>query len=244
MRALLPLSLTAVLLVSGCASVQRQLLYFPTHDEPVHSLEAWTHEGRRIGLARPVPAPRNVWLLLHGNGGQAANRVYALPCFSPEDSVYILEYPGYGQRPGVPSLESLNATAREAYDLLRGQFPHLPVCVAGESIGSGPACTLTSLPHPPDKLVLVVPFDALKHVADAHLPWFPTSLLLRDNWNNIESLKNYTGPLDIFAAQGDETIPSRFARALAATKPQAVFHEIDGGHNDWSQAGRVRIRNP
>lgn len=245
MRLTLLLFATTVLLLGvGCATVQRKLLYHPTHDTPAKWLDEWMHNGQRIGFSRTVASPRNVWLLLHGNGGQAAYRGYALPCFSPEDSVYILEYPGYGQREGTPSRQNINAAAREAYELLREKFPTTPVCVVGESIGTGPACTLATHPRPPDKFVLIVPFAVLKEVADDHLPLLPTSLLLRDNWNNIEALKNYKGPLDIFAAKNDTIIPLRHAKALAASKPQTFFHEFEGGHNDWSNGDRVRIRNP
>ncbi len=246
MRPILQLLATMLLLLGvGCAAVQRKLLYHPTHDSTLpERLDEWSLNGRRIGFSRTVASPHNVWLLLHGNGGQAADRNYALPCFSPDDSVYILEYPGYGQRAGTPSLPGINAAAREAYDLLRAQFSDKPVCVVGESIGTGPACTLTMHPRPPDKLVLIVPFAVLKEVADDHFPLLPTSLMLRDNWNNIEALKNYAGPLEIFAAKGDTTIPIRHAQALAAAKSQTVFHTFEGNHNDWSHDGRVRIRHP
>src|ERR1700677_339820 len=99
--------------------------------------------------------------MAHGNGGQAAGRDYVLRRMSKEDSLYVLEYPGYGSREGSPSLESINRAASEAYQLLRSQHPNTPVCVLGESIGSGPACALALEKIPPDKIVLVVPFDTL-----------------------------------------------------------------------------------
>lgn len=241
---LLTLIAVVICLGVGCTTVQRKLLYHPTHDSQATRLEEWSHNGQLIGFCRPVTTSHNVWLLVHGNGGQAADRNYALPCFSPEDSVYILEYPGYGQRAGIPSLQSINVATREAYNLLRAQFPDKPVCVVGESIGTGTACTLATHPRPPDKLVLIVPFAVLKDVADDHFPLLPTGLMLRDNWNNIEALKDYAGPLEIFAATGDTIIPIRHAKALAATKPQTVFHEFAGGHNDWPNSGSVSIRNP
>lgn len=244
MRRLLWFSLASFALLIGCASSQRHMLYFPTHEDSAPGLAEWRHNDKVIGFARMVDHPRNVWLLLHGNGGQAAHRRYALPCFAAEDSVYILEYPGYGRREGYPSLAAINTAAREGYELLRTQFPTIPVCVAGESIGTGPGSFLATLSRPPDKIVLIVPFAVLKDVADEHYPFLPTSLLLRDNWNNVSSLQNYGGPLEIFAAKEDAIIPIRHARALAASKPKAVFHEIAGGHNEWSSGGRVTIRNP
>jgi hypothetical protein len=223
---------------------QRKLLYYPTHHQENHGLAEWRHDGQVIGFAREVPSPVNVWLMLHGNAGQASDRAYALPSFSNRDSVYILEYPGYGQRPGSPSMMALNAAARQAYELLRAQFPRTPVSVVSESIGSGPASVLATHRQPPDKVVLIVPFDTLPRVAAHHFPFLPTGLLVRDKWDNITALKGYAGPLEIFGARDDTIIPIAHARALAESKPGSKFHEIAEGHNDWAAPGRVVIRYP
>jgi uncharacterized protein len=116
--------------------------------------------------------------------------------------------------------------------------------VVGESIGSGPASILVLNPRPPAKIVLITPFDVLSRVASDHLPLLPVRLLLRDNWNNTEALRGYQGPLEIFAARDDEVIKIEHARALAASKPSAILHQIDGGHNQWSLLGQVAIRYP
>jgi pimeloyl-ACP methyl ester carboxylesterase len=231
-------------LVLGTALFQRKLLYYPSHHREQGGLSPWHHDGRLMGFAREVPSPENVWLLLHGNAGQASDRAYALPSFSERDSVFILEYPGYGERPGSPSLATLNGAALEAYGLLRARFPKTPVCVAAESVGSGPASILAKAPRPPDKIVLVVPFDTLARVAAHHFPYLPVSLILRDRWDNTAALKGYQGPVEIFGARDDSIIPVSHARALAQSLPAARFHEIAGGHNDWADKGRVVIRNP
>lgn len=228
----------------GCQAMVRSALFYPTHHAGDGGLTRWMHEDALIGFAREVPEPKNVWLMLHGNGGQAADRVYALGAFSPGDSVFILEYPGYGQRPGKPSRKNFDVAAFEAYELLRARFPGKPVCVAAESIGSGPAAMLGSASPQPDKLVFIVPFDDLKSVARDHVSFLPTSLMLAGSWNNVEALAAYQGPIDVFGARGDQVIDVRHAQALAASRPQAKFHLVHGGHNDWSHQADVRIRNP
>lgn len=243
-RLTLFLLLCLAALMLTLAACQRSLLYFPTHREGSNGLEAWRHQGELLGLARVVPSADNVWLLLHGNGGQASDRVYALPSFSRRDSVYIMEYPGYGQRPGAPSKKSIETAAKEAYLLLRETYPGTPVCVAGESLGSGAAAFLGTIQPPPDKIVLVVPFDKLSRVGQYHYPFLPVRLLLLDDWDNIKSLKGYQGRVEIFGARNDKVIPVTFAQSLAQSRPGTVFHEIEGGHNDWSTPGRVSIRNP
>ncbi|MDA7916400.1 alpha/beta hydrolase [Verrucomicrobia bacterium] len=233
-------AIVAITLGMGC--IQRKLLYFPTHHENTNGLSQWSHEDQVIGYARKVPAPKNVWLMLHGNAGQAAGRGYALPSFSEDDSVFILEYPGYGKRKGTPSMKSFNTAATEAYEILRSEYSDTPVCIAGESIGSGPSCFIASSINPPDKVVIVVPFDNMASVATEHVGSLLTTLLLRDKWDNINALKDYDGPLEIYGAKKDTVIPIHHARALAESRSQAKFHEIEGGHNDWSHGEKVKFR--
>jgi len=240
----LVLSLVGLAAIPACQVIQRKALFYPTHREDDGGLARWLSGGATIGFARQVANPENIWLMLHGNGGQAADRVYALGAFSTRDSVFIMEYPGYGARAGKPSRRAFDAAALEAYELLRATFPGKPVCVAAESIGSGPAATLARAPVAPDKLVFIVPFDNLKSVAKDHVRYLPVGLLLAASWDNVAALARYRGPVDVFGAESDEVIPVRHARSLAASRPQARFHLVPGGHNEWSRGGAVRIRNP
>ena len=228
----------------GCQSLVRSALFYPTHAAGDNGLARWMHDGAVIGYARAVADPDNVWLLLHGNGGQAADRTYALGRFSERDSVYILEYPGYGSRPGKPSRKAFDNAAFTAYEFLREQFPDKPVCVAAESIGSGPASMLVHAARPPDKFVFFVPFDDLQSVARGHAPGWLVGIMLRDGWNNVEALAGYAGPVEVYGAELDTIIPVEHARRLAASLPQAKFHLLPGGHNEWSRQTQVRARNP
>lgn len=234
----------SVMWLTGCTGIQRKFLFYPTHHNGDNGLTAWQAEGKTIGYSRQVTSPENVWLMLHGNGGQASHRTYAIPCFSERDSVFILEYPGYGARDGKPSRASFDAAATEAHLLLRKTFPNIPICVAGESIGSGPACTLATQSQPPNKIVLVVPFDNLTSVAAEHVSFLPVSWILEAKWDNTHSLSSYKGPVEIFGAEQDTVIPIDHAKKLAAAIPSAQFHSIPGGHNDWSRQSQVKIRNP
>jgi len=239
----------AVLLVStvmifGCHALVRKLLFYPTHHTSDQGLARWMNEGQLIGFVRQVNNPQNVWLLLHGNGGQAADRRYALHAFADSDTVFILEYPGYGQRSGKLSWASFDAAAREAYELLRAQFPGKPVCVATESLGSGAGATLAKLPQPPDKFVFITPFDDLKSLGREKMGWLPVGLMLAGSWDNVASMKGFRGPVDVFGAEHDEIIPVAHARRLAASIPQAKFVLVPGGHNDWARQPAVVIRNP
>ncbi len=197
---------------------QRSLLFFPAHLDVPTRLTPWVDANRTIGYCREVLGARTIWLMTHGNAGQAADRDYVLSRMSDQDSLYVLEYPGYGLREGRPCLESMNQAAAEAYRVLKSQHPDTSLCVVGESIGSGPACSLAEK-TPPDKIVLVVPFDSLESVASTRFFFLPVRLLLLDNWDNVDALRDYAGPVEIFGATGDTIIPIEHAKTLAAPVP-------------------------
>jgi pimeloyl-ACP methyl ester carboxylesterase len=232
-----------LLLALGCQAIQRKVLFFPSHHARDNGFTRWIREGATIGYAREVAQPRNVWLMLHGNGGQAADRQYAMYAFDAADSVYILEYPGYGERAGTPSRKAFDAAAREGYADLRARFPGKALCVLGESLGSGPASMLSREKPAPDKLVLIVPFDTIKSVARDHVKWLPTSLILMGTWDNVDALRDYKGPVEIFGAQNDEVIAVRHAQHLAQSLPQAQFHLVPGGHG-WGNQPEIRFHCP
>ncbi len=244
MRRIAAILLVLSVALPGCQAMQRRALFHPTHHTAENGLSRWVRQGEIIGFGREVPAPQNIWLMLHGNSGQAADRVYALGVFPADDTVFIMEYPGYGQRPGKPSRRSFDEAALAAYQDLRARFPGKRLCVAAESIGSGPAATLASAVPAPDKLVFIVPFADIRDVGRDYSPHAPMGLLLAGSWNNVEALANYQGPVDVYGAEKDDVIDVRHARALAASRPQAKFHLLPGGHNGWSRQPGLRFRCP
>jgi pimeloyl-ACP methyl ester carboxylesterase len=215
--------------------LQRSLLFFPTHDpsEPfckTSGLTHWVEDGQYVGEVRSGAATGRVWLYAHGSGGQAARTGYILPHFLPEDTVYIVEYPGYGDKGGSPSERAINAAVLGAYRALAARFGAAQIHVLGESLGSGPAAYLGSVDDPPGQIDLVVPYDDITAVAQERYPLLPIRALMRDRWYNSKALSHYTGHLEIFGARQDEVIPVHHAQALAAQLPKARYREMDTGH--------------
>ena len=114
--------------------VQRQFIYFPTQQDLPRAelqakqlgLEPWLREGQFIGWKSHYPngnATGSV-LVLHGNAGAAIHRTYfrnlfQSPMLDARFDVYLLEYPGFGPRPGSPSEASLLQAADEAITQLQ-----------------------------------------------------------------------------------------------------------------------------
>jgi len=238
-------SLGYVAVVGAVALLQRRLLCISSNLAfDGHRLAPWEVNGEAWGVRRVVERPNAVWLVMHGNAGQAAQREYVLDILPSDVCVYVLEYPGYGARAGEPSRASIDAAARAAYRLLGELHPGATRCVLGESLGSGPAALLAREPSPPSAIVLATPYDRLADVAADAFPWLPARWILRDDWDNGAALAAYTGALLILAAEHDAVIANRHARSLAARVPRAELRMLPGGHNDWSRNVRGTLAFP
>ena len=166
-------------------------------------LERWKDpSGQAIGMKRlspQQPAAGQV-LIVYGNGSCAtacahyADVIQGIAAFD----VFILEYPGYADRPGSPSQKSLFRAADEAFQLLATNGP---VYLVGESLGTGVAAYLAGT-HP-DKVagvVLLAPYNRLADAAQYHYPILPVHLLLVDRFPSEDYLRNYHGPVGVLVA--------------------------------------------
>ena len=223
---------------------QRRLIYLPTRIPPEvvksvaaeHGFVPWTNAaGGGIGwkMAANGEAEANV-LIVHGNAGCALSRDYiAQPIHAASRvSVYVLEYPGYGARPGRPTKTALIAAAEEAWQCLPA---HAPRFVVSESIGAGVAAELARR-HPQEiaGLALLVPYHDLPGVAQRQMPFLPAYFLLFDRFNPAECLKSYAGPVLIAVAGEDEIIGADSGRRLYASYggPKRLVEFPGAGHND------------
>jgi uncharacterized protein len=152
--------------------IQRRLIYFPSRETvPLpEGFVLWTSpdgKGETWGYKR-IRGARECLFYFHGNGGNASGWSHAVAEF-PGD-IFVLEYPGYGKRPGRPSEHSIKAAARQAF--AAEHSPYDKVIVAGQSIGTGVTEAIFSAwPERIHKLVLITPFLSLGDVA-AHQFFF------------------------------------------------------------------------
>jgi hypothetical protein len=237
---------------------QRRLLYFPERSDRASAerqaralgLEPFTDAGELLGWRARHPAgARGRLVVLHGNAGSALDRAYFVDAFAsavpalPLD-VYLVEYPGYGPRPGAPSQAALVSAARSAIAAARRDGPG-PVLVAGESIGSGVAALAAAeAPAEVDGLLLVTPLASVPAVARRHYRFLP-ALVHRDAWRADLALPRYGGPVAFLVAGADEVVFADLGRALfdAYPGPKRLWLEERAGHNtlDW-RPGLTRWR--
>jgi uncharacterized protein len=223
-RVLQLLVIVYVVIVLAALIFQRRLIYFPTKIpadviESVaaeHGFVPWKNPaGRIIGwkISAGGTAAGSV-LIFHGNAGCALGRDYlARPIHAAADvDVFVLEYPGYGAREGVPDKSSFLAAGEEALDLLTNGLPRYLV---GESIGVGVAGHLAGA-HPDEVagLLLFAPYHHLASVAQRRMPLLPAYWLLRDRFHPAADLQPYHGPVKMVVAGADEIIPVASGRRL------------------------------
>jgi pimeloyl-ACP methyl ester carboxylesterase len=231
------------------AVVQRSLLYHPHvySSEEVDqraqeaNLERWVDsEGANIGLKRPSPkqpAEGSV-LITYGNGSTAvgcegyANDIQKVAAMD----IYILEYPGYEDRPGKPTEKSLFAAARDAFEMLP---TNQPVYLVGQSLGTGVASYLAgTYTNRVAGIVLISPFNSTTAVGQHRYPILPVWLLLVDHFPSDYYLQRYHGKVGITVDGQDAVVPEKFGLRL--------YHDYDGPKKLWEfpNGGHCEIYDP
>ena len=241
---LLALVVVYILICVAYTVFQRRLIYVPPHftAEQVDTLakqaglERWTNlSGQAIGMKRMSPngAATGRVLVVYGQGGWTvgcAHYADDIQSVAPLD-VFLLEYPGYADRPGSPNEQHFFQAADEALQLL--DHTNQPLYVIGESLGTGVAAYLAGA-HP-DKVagvVLLSPYNRLTDVAQYRKPFLPAWLCLLDRFPAEDYLRNYRGPVGIVLDGYDDVIPERFGQRLfdGYTGPKHLWRFERGPH--------------
>lgn len=262
---LLLLAILGGVTLSGC---QNFFVYHPrSYDDATMRAVAEANDflpwlgasGERIGWRAPgATAEAHRVVIFHGNGGQAVDRGHYVRGFQGNRaegswSVYVLEYPGYGGRPGNPGEAAFIEAAREGMDQLLAEEATKPIYLVGTSLGSGVASQIaSSYRRQVPALLLVTPFTTLEDAGAASFPRFLVRLILNDRYDNRAALSDYTGRLGVLVAGEDRLVPARLGRALFDgysgdkrlwVQPQAGHNTLDFNPNArfWTEVTRFLI---
>ena len=233
------------MIVLAAFLLQRRLLYFPETSRPSSSqlaaegLAFWpaTSDGYR-GFVSTLPQShrRGTVLVFHGNAGAAWQRSYYVDALQPLGyRVILVEYPGYGGRPGAPSEAALVTDAQESLRQAYAEYG-APIYLWGESLGSGVAAAVAAAPAAPVAgVVLLTPWDSLPDLAQGLYPFLPVRWLLLDRYDSVRNLAGVTMPVAVVSAERDEIIPPARAERLYASlsAPKQRWVLPGAGHNSW-----------
>ena len=246
------LSLGYVLIVLAVAGCQNSLLYHPRvlpepvllQAAPAKGVEPWRNTaGALIGWRIPNPRAKARLLVFHGNAIDAVERAQYLRTFNSVSGgehweTCVMEYPGYGARPGSPGRSAFYKAGREAINELRIADKR-PIFLLGESLGSATACAMAAeQPETISGLLLIVPFARVADVAKRVMPYIPVGLILRDRYDNIESLQKYRGPIAVVVAANDEVVSAEQGRLLHSryAGPKLLIEMPGTSHNSFDLA--------
>lgn len=207
-----------------------------------------TKDGEKLYRARLThPDAKSVVLFFNGNMStvekHAINTAIKLSKVWRSNLIFV-DYRGYGQSSGKPSLETLHADALLLFEdeQRRARASRQKVVLAGYSIGGVVAGGVLET-FQPDAVLLIATVTDVKDMIAIVMPvymkaFFRISVDPRlDAIDNRRALTKYTGPLLIVAAERDSQTPAVMSKALfdAATTPTADKQLVIAKHAEHGE---------
>lgn len=196
-------------------------------DTEFGKVEAWLLLPIVGSAGKPAPAV----IFGHGNGELIDFWPQELKRFTQFGMALLLvEYPGYGRSQGVPSQASITKTFITAYDALasRKDIDSSRIVLFGRSLGGGAVCALAQK-KPSSALILMSTFTSARSFAKKFLvPPF----LVRDPFDNLSAVANYSAPVLILHGKHDKIIPFCHGTTLHEAANIGKMIAYDAGHND------------
>ena len=146
--------------------------------------------------------------------------------------IFILEYPGYEDRPGSPSQYTLFSAADEAFQTLP---TNRPIYLVGGSLGTGVAAYLAgTYSNKVAGVILLSPYNRFTDLAQDHYSFLPVRLLLVDRFPSEQYLRSYHGKVAIMVDGRDDIVPEKFGLRLynGYAGPKKLWEFPGGWHCD------------
>ena len=250
------------------AFFQRDLIYQPSRADAIdprlsgleprriEEVRVPTADGLQLNgwLVRAFPTPRDaqqngsvhpavIWF--PGNAGHRGYRALELDQLSRLGAdAYLVDYRGYGDNPGRPTEENLEADARAVWKFVTTSQHVQPsqVVLLGESLGGGVATRLASelsqADTPPGGLILCATYSGLADVAFYQYPWLPAKMILIDRFPSAEWIAHVTCPVLVLHCKADDTVPFESGKRLFDAAPAVsagsvpkTFVVLPGAHH-------------
>lgn len=214
---------------------QRSMIFFPQFtrsDAAGTEVAIERDDGVVLRGWRLNPGGRDPVVYFGGNAERVELNRDLFSRIAPGRAVYLVAYRGYGASDGEPSAAALKADSLALYDHVQAAHPGQPVAVVGRSLGSGVAAHVAAR-RPVARLALVTPFDSLAAVAQAHYPWVPIRLLMREDLDSSAALRERRAmPVLVLRARADRIVPPANSERLLQALPHARDVVIDGVDHD------------
>ena len=235
-----------LLLLAVLFFAQRSFLYFPSRsyvplseagvNPAFQEFAVRTSDGIDLrGWYAPATTRPCTIVFFHGNGDSLRTAApIANPYIAAGYGFLLTTYRGYSGLPGRPTEQGLYNDGR-AYmqGLVDRGIASKNILLFGHSLGTGVAVQM-ALEFQVRGVMLLAPFLSIPRLASVHVPFFPSSFLVLDRFDNESKIGKIHSPLLIANGNQDEVIPpSHGARLYALANQPKEFHSFPGrGHND------------
>jgi uncharacterized protein len=225
---------------------QRRLLYYPSHtytrlseahaNESFKEISVRTQDGIELKAwyAKATTKPCTV-VFFHGNADSLRGASHiADPYIAAGYGFLLAEYRGYSGLPGALTEAGLYEDGRAYLRYLASrevQARH--IVLYGHSLGTGVAVQMAS-ENQVGGLMLMAPYLSIPKMAQADFPFFPSSLLALDRFDNEKKIAQLHVPLLIVNGSNDQVIPPAQGQRLysLAAEPKEFHSLAERGHNN------------
>lgn len=250
-KLLLMLSLMAAfayMSLVGLTYVSQRTILYPGASRASASEVIW---GERVSIRTPdgetlhgsysqgKPDRASVLFFL-GNADRIDNYDFLAEALAARgNGLLAISYRGYPGSTGSPSEIGLLADGLAAFDWLAGRTEG-KIVLLGQSLGSGVAVN-TAGQRPASGVILVSAYLSVLSLAQAHYPFFPVSLLLKDPFRSDLRIAEVRQPKLFIHGRRDAIIPLSSGEALfdIASEPKQILIYDGSGHNDIWDARMV-----
>jgi fermentation-respiration switch protein FrsA (DUF1100 family) len=177
---------------------------------------------------------RGTLLFFHGNAGNISHRQDTIRIFNSLGmSVFIIDYRGYGESEGTPSIAGVDIDALAAWDWLISEHmtPPEKILIFGRSLGGAVAVELMRGVKP-KAAILESTFSSLAEMSGSDILSPFVNILLGGAWNSAKTAAYIDTPTLCIHSPEDEIVPYRLGKRLyEALAGKKYFFEISGDHN-------------
>lgn len=205
--------------------------------QPFEEVDLTAEDGTRLrAWWVDHPQRRAVVLYLHGNGGNLWYLRDTLRWLhdAAECSVMAVDYRGYGESEGTPTVAGVLQDVRAARQetARRAGITESEVVLIGRSLG-GALAIQAAKEVPPRGLVIESTFTTLEEVGRIHMGAL-AALVPDGRLDSMSTLAGYSGPLLHSHGDADRVIPYAQGVRLyeVATGPKRFVSIAGGDHND------------
>lgn len=237
-------------LVAFIYAQQRAILYpgagqgQPAGSEWGETVAIATPDGETLhGLHQKSTPGRPTVLFFLGNADWAGNYAFLARALAARGiGLLAISYRGYPGSTGSPSEEGLLTDGLAAFDWLSAQG-NGAIVLLGQSLGSGVAVN-TAMERPATAVILMSPYLSVLSLAQAHYPYLPVALLIKDPFRSDLKIGEVRQPKLFIHGRRDTIIPLSSGEALykLAPEPKRMIIDDAAGHNDiWNDGLAAEI---